>query len=175
MGHKTFMRAKHLPRNKLCLFSSSSAGFHWTHVTGLQWSLNQLENIFPATHVSSFLLHPFLLLFLFPVSCSSSLWKITSVQFSRSVVSDSLQPHDCSTPGFPVLHYLLELAQIHLHWVSDAIQPSHPLSSPSPPAFNLSQHQGLFKWVCSSHQAAKVLEFQLQHQSFQWIFRTDFL
>ena len=61
------------------------------------------------------------------------------------------------------------------HWVSDAIQPSHPLSSPSPPAFNLSQHQGLFKWVSSSHQVAKVLEFQLQHQSFQWIFRTDLL
>ena len=59
--------------------------------------------------------------------------------------------------------------------LGDAIQPSHPLSSPSPPAFNLSQHQGLFKWVSSSHQTAKVLEFQLQHQSFQWIFRTDFL
>ena len=57
----------------------------------------------------------------------------------------------------------------------DAIQPSHPLPSPSPPAFNFSQHQGLFKWVSSLHQVAKVLEFQLQHQSFQWIFRTDFL
>ena len=65
--------------------------------------------------------------------------------------------------------------QTHVHWVGDAIQPSHPLSSPSPSAFNLSQHQGLFKWVSSLHQAAKVLEFQLQHQSFQWIFRTDFL
>ena len=60
-------------------------------------------------------------------------------------------------------------------WVGDASQPSHPLSSPSPPAFNLLQHQGLFQWVSSSHQVAKVLEFQLQHQSFQWIFRTDFL
>ena len=83
-------------------------------------------------------------------------------------------PMDCSTPGFPVLHQPPELAT-HVHWVGDAIQPSHPLSSPSPPAFNLSQHQGLFKWVSSSHQVAKVLEFQLQHQSFQWIFRTDFL
>jgi len=83
-------------------------------------------------------------------------------------------PMDCSMPGFGVLHYLLELAQTHVHWVGDAIQPSHPLSSPSPPAFNLSQHQGLFKWVSSLHQVAKVLEFQLQHQSFQWIFRTDF-
>ena len=83
---------------------------------------------------------------------------------------------DCSTPGFPVLHQLQELNQTHVHWVGDAIQPSHPLPSPSPPAFfNLSQHQGLFKWVSSSHQVAKVLEFQLQHQSFQWIFRTDFL
>ena len=84
-------------------------------------------------------------------------------------------PKDCSTPGFPVHHQLLELAQIHVHRVSDAIQASHPLLSPFPPAFNLSQHQGLFQWVRSSHQVAKVLEFQLQHQSFQWIFRTDFL
>ena len=76
-------------------------------------------------------------------------------------------PMDCSTPGFPVLHQLPELTQTHVHRVSDTIQPSHPLSSPSPPAFNLSQHQGLFKWVSSSHQVAKVLEFQLQHQSFQ--------
>ena len=82
---------------------------------------------------------------------------------------------DCSTPGFPVHHQLLEFAQTHVHWVSDAIQPSHPLSSPFPPALNLSQHQGLFQWVSSSHQVAKVLEFQLQHQSFQWIFRTYFL
>ena len=81
---------------------------------------------------------------------------------------------DCSTPGFPVHQHLLELAPAHVHWVSDAIQPSHPLSSPSL-TFNLSQHQGLFKWVSSSHQVAKVLEFQLQHQSFQWMFRTDFL
>ena len=70
---------------------------------------------------------------------------------------------------------LLELIQTHVHRVSDAIQPSHPLSSPSPPAFNLSQHQRLFQWVSSLHQVAKVLEFQLQHQSFQWIFRTGFL
>ena len=80
---------------------------------------------------------------------------------------------DCSTPGLPVYHQLLELAQTHVHWVSDAIQLSHPLSSPSPPAFNLSQHQGLFQWVSSLHQVAKILEFQLQHQAFQWIFRTD--
>jgi len=81
----------------------------------------------------------------------------------------------CSTLGFPVHHKLPEFNQTHVHWVGDAIQPSHPLSSPSPPAINLSQHQALFQWVSSSHQVAKGLEFQLQHQSFQWIFRTDFL
>ena len=74
---------------------------------------------------------------------------------------------DCNTPGFPVLHHLLEFTQTHVHWVGDAIQPSHSLSSPSPPAFNRSQHQGLFKWATSSHQVAKVLELQLQHESFQ--------
>ena len=84
-------------------------------------------------------------------------------------------PMDCSTSVFSVHHQLPELAQTHVHRVSDDIQPSHPLSSSSPPAFNLSQHQGLFQWVSSLHQVAKVLEFQLQHQSFQWIFRTDFL
>ena len=85
-------------------------------------------------------------------------------------------PMDCSTPGLPVHYQLLEFTQTYGHWLGDAIQPFHPLSSPSLPAFNLSQHQGLFQWVCSSHQqVAKVLEFQLQHQSFQWIFRTDFL
>ena len=84
-------------------------------------------------------------------------------------------PTDCSTPGFPVHHQLPELTQTHVHRLSDTIQPSHPLSFPSPPGFNLSQYQSLFKWVSSSYQVARVLEFQLQHQSFQWIFRTDFL
>ena len=84
-------------------------------------------------------------------------------------------PMDCSTPGFPVHHQILELAQTHVLQVGDAIQPSYPLLSSPPSAFNLSQHQGFFQWVSSSHQVAKVLEFQLQHQSFQWIFRTDFL
>ena len=84
-------------------------------------------------------------------------------------------PMDCSTPGFSVHHHLPELTQTHVHLVGDAIQSSCPLSSSSPPTFNLSQHQGLFKWVNSSHQVAKVLELQLQYQSFQWIFRVDFL
>ena len=78
-------------------------------------------------------------------------------------------------PGLSVHHKLQEITQIHIHWVCDAIQPSPPLSSPSCPAFNLSQYQGLFKWISSLHQVAKVLKFQLQHQSFQWIFRMDFL
>ena len=90
-----------------------------------------------------------------------------SVQFS-SVGQSCLtlcDPMNHSTPGLPVHHQHLELTQTHIHWVGDAIQPSHPLLSPSPPAPNLSQHQGLFQWVNSSHEVAKVLEFQLQHQS----------
>ena len=75
-------------------------------------------------------------------------------------------PMNCSTPGLPVHHQLPEFTQTDVHRVGDAIQPSHPLSSPFPPAFNLSQHQGLFQWVSSLHQVAKVSEFQLQHQSF---------
>ena len=82
-------------------------------------------------------------------------------------------PMDCSMTGLPVHHQLPEFTQTHVHWFGDGIQPSHPLLFPSPPAFNLSQHQGLFKWVSSSHQVAKVLEFQLQYQSFQWTVRTE--
>ena len=97
------------------------------------------------------------------------------VQFS-SVAQFCLtlcDPVNRSMSGLPVYHQLLEFTQTHVQWVGDAIQPSHPLSSPSPPAPNLSQHQGLFQWVNSSHEVAKVLEFQLQHQSFQWTPRTD--
>ena len=79
---------------------------------------------------------------------------------------------DGSMPGFPVPDYILEFAQTHVHWVGDDIQSSHAVSSP--PSLNLSQDQHLFQWVSSLHQVAKVLEFQLQHQSFQWIFRVDF-
>ena len=83
-------------------------------------------------------------------------------------------PMNCSMPGC-CPNYLPESAQTHVHWVSDAIQPSHPLSPPSPPALNRSQYQGLFQRFSSSHHVAKVLELQLQHQSFQWIFRINFL
>ena len=84
-----------------------------------------------------------------------------------------LQSHGLQHPGFPVLHYLPEFAQTHGHWVSDVIQPSHLLLPLPHPILNLSQHEGLFQWVSSSHQAAKILE--LQHQSFQWLFRVDCL
>ena len=99
----------------------------------------------------------------------------SNVQFSHSVMSDFLQTHGQQHARPPVHHQLPESTQTHVHWVGDAIQPSHPLSSPSPPAFNLSQHQGFFQWVSSSHHVAKVLEFQLQHKSFHWIPRTDLL
>ena len=100
---------------------------------------------------------------------STEWFAYVSVQFSHSVVSSSLWPLDCSTAGLPVHHQLSELPQTHVHRISDSIQPSHPLSSPSPPVFNLSPHQDIFQWVSSLHQ------FQPQPQSFQWIFRTDFL
>ena len=108
------------------------------------------------------------------LECGKHQWP-HSIQFG-SVAQSCLtlcNPIDHSTPGFPV--QLPELIQTHVHRVGDSIQPPHLLLSPSPPAFNLSQHQSLFQKVSSSHQVAKVLEFQLQHQSFQWIFRTYFL
>ena len=113
-------------------------------------------------------------LFLSHSSWQGTRGKDYEVQFSRSVVSDSLWPHEsqharppCPSPT-PGVHS-------PIHRVGDAIQPSHPLSSPSPPAPNPSQHQGLFQWVNSKHEVARVLEFQLQHQTFQWTPRTDLL
>ena len=98
-----------------------------------------------------------------------------SVQFSCSVCPTLCNPMNHSTPGLPVHHQLPEFTQTHIHWVGDDIQPSHPLSSPSPSAPNPSQHQGLFQWVNSSHEVAKVLEFQLWHHSFQRNPRADVL
>ena len=95
-----------------------------------------------------------------------------SVAQSRLTLRD---PMDCSTPVFPALHHLPEFAHTHVHWGDDAIRPFHPLSPPSPPALNLSHRQCLFQWIGSLHQVAKVLELQLQHPSFHWIFRVDFL
>ena len=91
-------------------------------------------------------------------SVEFSSFQFSSVAQSCPTLCDSM---DCSMPGFPVHHQLLELVQTHVHWVGDAIQPSHPLLPPSPPAFNLSQHRGLFQWVCSLHQVTKVLKLQL--------------
>ena len=105
---------------------------------------------------------------------SKDIIQLSSVQFSQSCPT-LCNPMNCSMPGLPVHHQVLEFTQTHVHWVSDTIQPSHPLLPPSPPAFNLSQHQGLFQWVSSSYQVAKVLEFQPQYQSFQWTHRTDLL
>ena len=101
---------------------------------------------------------------------SCSVQRLSSVAQSCLTLCD---PMNRSTPGLPVHHQLPEFTQTHVHRVGDAIQPSLPLLSPSPPAPSPSQHQGPFQWVNSSHEVAKVLEFQLQHQSFQWIPRTD--
>ena len=116
--------------------------------------------------ISKYMLHTYN-----PTAGIDSVW-FNSVTQSRLTLCDSM---DHSTPGLPVHHQLPEFTQTHVHWVGAAIQPSHPLSSPSPPALNLSQHQGLFKWVSSSHEVAKLLEFQLQNQSFQRTPRTDLL
>ena len=137
---------------------------HFLHL--LHWQVDSL----PLHHLGS---HEF---------WGDAIQPITSFILSFSQFSSVAQlcptfcdPMNRSMPGLPVHHQLPEFTQTHVHWVSDAIQPSHPLSSPSPSALNLSQHQGLFQWVSSLHQVAKVLEFQLQHQSFQWTPRTDLL
>ena len=112
-------------------------------------------------------------LYFIKINCIS----ILSVQFS-SVTQSCLTlcyPINHGTPGLPVHHQLWEFIQTHVHRVGDAIQPSHLLSSPSPPTPNPSQHQGVFQWVSCLHEVAKVLEFQLQHQFFQWTPRTDLL
>ena len=101
--------------------------------------------------------------------------RISSVPFILSVASDSLWPHGLQQARLPCTTPTPGAYSNSCHWVGDAIQSSHPLSSPPPPVFNLSKHQDLYQWVSSSHQMAKVLEFQLQHQSFQCIFRADFL
>ena len=133
-------------------------------------SLSLLQGIFSTQGSNPGLLHCRWILY--QLSHKGSHRTDSSVAQSCLTLCD---PVDWSTPGVPVHHQLPELTQTHVHKVGDAIQPSHPLLSRSPSAFNLAQHQGLFQWVSSSHQVAKVLEFQLQHQSFRWIFGTDFL
>ena len=131
----------------------------------------ELEDTLPHCKRSKYLLYDKSIL-LFPSIISISSVQFSSVAQSRPILWD---PMDCSTPDLPVHHQFPEFTETHVHWVGDAIQPSHPLLSPSPPAFNISQHQSLFKWISSSYQVAKVLEFQLQHQSFHWIFRSIYL
>ena len=115
----------------------------------------------------------------FSVSTFVACWTLTWAPWENSccsVVSGALcDPMDCSTPCFPVIHCFLEFAQIHVHWFSGAIQPSHPLLPSFPFALNLYQHQGIFHWVGSSHWVVKVLKLQVQHHSFQWIFGVDVL
>ena len=106
---------------------------------------------------------------------SFNIYRISFWFSHHSVVSNSLGSHGLQHTRLPCPSLSPGVCSTHVHWVGDAIQPSCPLSSPSPPVFNLSLHQDLFQWVSSSHQVAKVLEFQLQYQSFQWIFRVDFL
>ena len=101
------------------------------------------------------------------------LWNDYSINSVAQSCLTLCDPMNRSRPVLPAYNQLPEFTQTHVHRVGDAIQTSHPLSSPSPPALNLSQHPGLFQWVSSSHQVAKVLEFQLQHQSLQWILRSD--
>ena len=115
----------------------------------------------PAFWIKSLFIAPTIRFLIFYFLCSKQYKFGLSCSFAQLCPS-LCDPIDCSMPGFPVHHRLLKFAQTQAHWVGDAIQPSHPLLSPSP-AFNLSQHQGLFKWVSSSHQVAKILEIQLQH------------
>ena len=145
---------------------------------------HSLSTAFTESHtfgLSCLYFHLILCIFWFPFlilpwsvgySVACCVGSFSSVQsFSRIKKWLHVLQHD----RLPCQHQPPEFTQTHVHWVSDAIQPSHPLSSPSPPPFNLSQHQGLFKWVSSLHQMTKLLEFQLQHQSFQWTHRTDLL
>ena len=137
---------------------SFSKGYSWPKVqTQVSHNTGRLFTIWATVVVDIFYINIYIIMY----TCSCcSVAKLSDI--------------NCSTQGLPVLLCLLEFAQTHVHWVSDAIQPSHPLS-PTSFALSLFPHQGLFQWVNSLHQVFKVLELQLRHQSFQWIFRTDFL
>ena len=146
----------------------------------LQWNFSMQTLIYKNLRIYS--RNYFLLLFCSWSNLELKLYTSSNEETKVSQLSSVAQscltlcdPMDCGNPGLPVHHQLPEFTKTHVHWVCDAIEPSHPLLSPFPPAFNLSQHQGLLQWVCSSHQVAKILVFQLQHQSFQWILRTDLL
>ena len=161
---------------QLCGFYISVKSYHmFRMVQHLSYGSKLHKVKYQALHVSSLHLQWNICMFFIhsipEILCGfGSSVQFTSVSQSCLTLCD---PMDCSTPGFPVYHQLLELAQTPVHWAGDAIQPSHPLLPPSPPVFDLSQHQGLFQWVSSLHQVAKGSALQLQHQSFQWIIRVD--
>ena len=148
----------------------------WLMIQSLALVSLQLTTTMPSSSLTFSYMHK---------KCRSNMGTTSLARFSSvsQLCLTLCNPTDCSMPGLPVHHQLQEFTQTHVRWVGDAIQPSHPLSFPSPPAFYLfkwvsqmsQMKQGLFKWVSSLHQVAKVSEFQLQHQSFQWIFRGDFL
>ena len=151
-----------------------------------EWALYFENTNFICTYKDELCILPQITLDIFRPICLFYISKLTweniyvdtaSIQFSWVAQSCPTlhYPMDCSMPGLPMHHQLKEFTQTHVHWVSDATQPSHPLSSPSLHTFKLSQHQSLFKWGSSSHQVAKVLELQLQHQSLQWTLRTGHL
>ena len=147
------------------------------HLSVLSGKDSSYQNLYDENYKSQYEEQLRLSLFVFII-----FWLLLQQDPGDEIVSSVFQlcptlcnPINHSMPSLPVHHQVLEFTPTHVHWVGDAIQPSHPLSSPSPPALSLSQHQGLFKWVSSSHQVAKILEFQLQHQSFQWTPRTGFL
>ena len=162
-------------------FSHSSIHSKITYSRHIEWS-HQLENI----NIQS-IMRKWIIIQLRKAKIGVILDKImndlrqfkgeNSVQFSSVTQSCPIlcSPMKRSMLGLPVHQQLLKFTQTHVHWVSDAIEPSHPLWSPSPPVFNLSEHQVLLKRVSYSHQVAKILTFQLQHQSFQWTPRTDIL
>ena len=151
MGNELFLKCN-------LVFASTCLCMNWN-------SLSHSDSLEPHGQYISWILQAIILEWV------SDTWN----KFSCSVMSDSLRP-SCTAAHQASLSITKSQSLLkHIHWVGDAIQPSHPLLSPSPPAFNLTQHRGLFKWVSSLHQVARVLKFQLQHQSFQRTHRTDLL
>ena len=150
-----------LPEQLRSIISSGSTVWPWKQSCSPSITSNSILNCSFKLFISKFVF-----LFSWNVRCSCS------VARSCSALCD---PMDCGMPGLPVPNHLPGFSQVHAHCFSDTIQPSHPLMPSSPSALNLSKHQGLLQWVSCSHQMTKILEFQLQHQSFQWIFRVYFL
>ena len=167
-----------------CLENPRTRGAWWAAVYGVAQSRTRLKWLSSSSSSSSLLIRKTPMIVSFKIYFHGDLafswvWNFRFAKWSCCSVAKSCptlcDPVAYSTPGFPVLHYLLDFAKSHVHWVNDAILPSHPLLPPSPPALDVSQHQGLSQWVGSSYRVANVLALQFQHQSFQWIFRVDFL